>query len=143
MKKPEKILEAFKTLSDEAAREVADLRAGRDRALRDQVETLRGIEVGFNDARRERQAAQAAVGFARRSMMQAAALRKYAEQLAEQEVDARDKLLDRFADQKRFEVYLSQRQLKEKALARKREEKNLLEQIDQLARPDGDAEESQ
>ena len=132
MKRPEKILDAFKTLSDEAAREVADLRAQRDRTMRVQVDKLRGIEQGFNDARRDRNSAGAASGFARRSLFEARLLSQEIERIAGEEVGARDRLLDRFADQKRFEVYLSQRQIKEKALARKREEKKLLEEIDQL-----------
>lgn len=134
MKNPEKILQAFKTLSDEAARDVADLRARRDQTLRVQVEKLRSIEQGFNDARRDRSSAAAAEGYAKRSLFEAKLLGREVERIADLEVDARDRLLDRFADQKRFEVYLSQRQIKEKAVAGKREERQLLEEIDQMAR---------
>ena len=133
MKRPDKILEAFRTLSDEAAREVADLRARRGQVLKDQVDTLLSIETGFNDARRDRTASGAAAGHARRSLAKAKALGQQIEAIAMDEVRARDRLLERFADQKRFEVYLSQRQIKEKALARKRDERRLLEEIEQLA----------
>lgn len=133
MKRPEKILEAFKSLSDDAAREVAELRMRRDRAMRTQVEKLRQIEQGFNDARRDRDSTAAASGFAQRSLLEAKLLGQEVERVAKEEVAARDRLLDRFADQKRFELYLSQRQIKEKAVARKREERSLLETIDQLA----------
>ncbi|MEM9839488.1 MAG: hypothetical protein AAF830_10095 [Pseudomonadota bacterium] len=133
MKRPDKILEIFKSLSDEAAREVADLRSRRDLAMRTQVEKLRLIEQGFNDARRDRDSTAAAAGFAQRSLFEAKLLGQEVERVAKEEVVARDHLLDRFADQKRFELYLSQRQIKEKAVARKREERELLETIDQLA----------
>ena len=133
MKDPEKILDIFRTLSDEAAREVADLRAKRDRVLKTQVEKLRSIEQAFNDARRDRASTGAASGYAKRTLFESRLLSREVQRIAGEELHARDRLLDRFADQKRFEVYLSQRQIKEKALARKREEKRLLEQIDQMA----------
>ena len=133
MKRPDKVLEIFKTLSDEAAREVAELRERRDKTLRAQVDKLNSIEHSFNDARRERASQAAAAGYARRSLHEAKRLAWEVERIANEEVRARDELIERFADQKRFEVYLSQRQIKEKAVARKLEEKKLLEQIDQLA----------
>ncbi|MEM6409761.1 MAG: hypothetical protein AAF700_15280 [Pseudomonadota bacterium] len=133
MKRPEQIREAFKTLADEAAREVAELRSRRDTMLRAQVDKLLSIEQGFNDARRDRTASAAASGFAKRALLEAKALGWEVERIAQEEVKARDLLVERFADQKRFEVYLSQRQIKAKAVARKREERLLLEQINQLA----------
>lgn len=132
MKRPDKILDIFKTLSDEAARDVAELRQRRDDTLKAQVGVLRSIEDGWNVARRDRSLSVSAAGYSKSALKEAAALRRRAEGIAHQEVHARDVLLDRFADQKRFELYLSQRQLKERAVARKREEKTLLEQIDQL-----------
>jgi len=133
MKRPDKVLDIFKTLSDEAAREVAELRDRRDKTMRAQVDKLVSIERSFNDARRDRTSQKAASGYAQRSLHEAKALGWEVERIAQEEVKARDELIERFADQKRFEVYLSQRQIKEKAVARKLEEKKLLEQIDQLA----------
>ncbi|GGY50581.1 hypothetical protein [Parvularcula lutaonensis] len=132
MKDPDKILDAFKTRSDQAARVVGELRDARDRTLKHQVQVLQQIETAYQDTRKDRMAAQAAAGYAKRCLQQAAALRREAEKIAEAEVLALHQLERTFGDQKRFEVYLSQRQLKEKAVARKREENALLEQIDQL-----------
>lgn len=132
MKDPDKILDAFKTRSDQAARVVGELRDARDRTLKHQVQVLRSIETAYQDTRKDRAAAQAAAGYAKKCLVQAAGLRREAEKIAEAEVLALSQLERTFGDQKRFEVYLSQRQLKEKAVARKREENRLLEQIDQL-----------
>jgi hypothetical protein len=133
VKRPQRILEVFKTLSDEAAREVAELRDARQHTLHEQVEVLRSIETGWDIARRDRSLARSAARYGIKAQGDAENLRRKAEQIARHQAEAQDRLLDRFADQKRFELYLSQRQLKERAVARKREEGALLEQIDQLA----------
>ena len=132
MKRPEQILEAFRTRSDEAARIVSELREARGRALNRKVETLRSIEQAYDVARRDRTLAGSAAGYTRKALDDAAKLGTEIQKIAEAEVVARDQLIDRFADQKRFEVYLSQRQLKERAVERKREENRMLEEIDQL-----------
>ncbi len=132
MKRPEQILEAFKTRSDQAARIVSELREARGRALNRKVETLRSIEQAYDVARRDRSLAGSASGYTRKALDDAAKLGTEIQKIAEAEVVARDQLIDRFADQKRFEVYLSQRQLKERAVERKREENRMLEEIDQL-----------
>lgn len=132
MKRPERILKAFKTRSDEAARIVDELREARGQALNRQVEILRSIETAHDTARRDRSLAGAAAGYSQRALGDAARLRGEAEKIANAEVKAREQLIDRFADQKRFEVYLSQRQLKQQMANRKREEARLLEEIDQL-----------
>jgi hypothetical protein len=132
MKKPEKILDAFKTKSDDAARRVAELRDARDRTLKAQVQVRLSIEDAFEVGMRERDSARIASGYAQRALRKAGELKRAAEHLAMLEAGAREELLDRFADQKRFELYLSQRQLKERALERRREEKKLVDELAHL-----------
>lgn len=132
VKNPEKILDIFKTRSDEAARIIAELRERRDLALKAQVSTLQSIETAWDTARRDRSLASSASGYAQSALKKAGELRYEVERIADAEVTARDQLLDRFADQKRFEVYLAQRQIKQRQIERKREEKRLLEEIEAL-----------
>ena len=132
MRKPGKILDAFKTRSDDAARRVAELRGAQERTLQAQVQVLLSIETAFDDGMSDRDTAVIASGYAQRALAKAAELRAAAEHLANLEVGARDELLERFADQQRFELYLSQRQIKERALERRREEKKLVDEIAHL-----------
>ncbi|NNU17438.1 hypothetical protein HK107_13985 [Parvularcula sp. ZS-1/3] len=132
MKRPDKILDVFKTRSDEAAKIVGELRERRTLTLNAQVQVLQSIETAYNDARRDRSSVGAAGGYARRALKKASDLRTEAERIAEAELIAQDQLRGCFADQKRFELFQSQRQIKERAVARKREENRLLEEIDQL-----------
>jgi hypothetical protein len=132
MKNPDKIHRAFKTRADEAARICGELEQRRADALKRQVETLRGIETGYEDGLQDPAAARAAAGYARASFAAADKLRHEAERIAQAEVLARRQLKDCFADQKRFEAYEAQCQRKQKALDRRREETRALEEILQL-----------
>ena len=127
MKDPEAILKAFKQRADEVSRRIAELRLAQEKALQDQVDALRSIETAY-DSVADRQDIQTSAGpYARRALEHAAHLREVAEHLALQEDKAREELHERFADQKRFETFLSIRQRKAKALERRREEADLVE----------------
>jgi hypothetical protein len=132
MKKPDRILDAFKTKSDTAARRVAELRDARDRTLKAQVQVRLSIEDAFNVSSSDRDAAVIASSYAQRALRKAGELQRAAEHLSMLEAGAREELLDRFADQKRFELYMAQRQLKERAVERRREEKKLVDELGHL-----------
>jgi hypothetical protein len=132
MKDPGKVHRVFKTRADQAARICSELEQRRAAVLRRQVETLRGIETGYEDGLQDPAAARAAAGYAKASLKAAGDLRREAERIAQAEVMARRQLEDCFSDQKRFEAFEAQRQRKQKMEQRRKDEKRALEEIMQL-----------
>ncbi|MEM0928829.1 MAG: hypothetical protein AAGI89_06010 [Pseudomonadota bacterium] len=127
MRDPEAVLKAFKQRADEAARRVADLRMAREKALQDQVDALRSIEMAFDAVTGSQEVQHSAGTYARHALNHAAHMRDVVEHIARQEDEARRTLHELYADQKRFEIYLAQRQRKAAAVARMKEEAELTE----------------
>ncbi|MEO1043148.1 MAG: hypothetical protein AAFX52_12750 [Pseudomonadota bacterium] len=122
MRDPEAVLRAFKQRADEAARRVADLRMAREKAIQDQVDALRSIEAAFDSVTGNQDAQSSAGRYARHALNHAAHMRDVVEHIARQEDEARQALHELYADQKRFEIYLAQRQRKAAAVARMKDE---------------------
>jgi len=127
MRDPEAVLKAFKQRADEAARRVADLRMAREKALQDQVDALRSIEQAFDTVSASQDVQRSVGSYARHALAHAAHMREVVEHIARQEDDARQTLHELYADQKRFEIYLAQRQRKAAAVARMKDEAELTE----------------
>ncbi|MEM6914726.1 MAG: hypothetical protein AAF511_12195, partial [Pseudomonadota bacterium] len=105
----------------------ADLRMAREKAIQDQVDALRSIETAFDSVTGSQDAQPSAGRYARHALNHAAHMRDVVEHIARQEDEARRALHELYADQKRFEIYLAQRQRKADAVARMKDEAALTE----------------